>query len=261
MNNSNSRLMSLAFALVITAVQTGLVMLFTNMTYVGTVANRLLIGLGGHMPDGMIQAITFFLFYFGLLEVRRMTKDASHQEKAFDLKLLPEKEHYVLNPDEVNQIRLKVTDLGQTDNFHLVDLIKKACTKFRANKSASEALDVVSAQASINVRNSDSEQSLLRFVLTAIPSVGFIGTVIGIALSLGNAEHAGEAGGIKKITTLLEIAFDTTLVALLLSILLMYFYHEMQERVEKSHTRMESYIIENLINRIYVPKGERETTH
>jgi biopolymer transport protein ExbB/TolQ len=261
MNNSNSRLMSLAFALVITVVQTGLIMLITNLTYEGSIVHRVFVGLGGHMPDGMIQAITFFLFYFGILEVRRMMKDTTHQEKAFDMKLLPEKEHYVLNPDEVNQIRLKVTDLGQTDNYHLVDLIKKACTKFRANKSASEALAVVSAQANINVRNSDSEQSLLRYVLTAIPSVGFIGTVIGIALSLGKAERASEAGGIKEITTLLEIAFDTTLVALFLSILLMYFYHNMQERVEKSHTRMESYIIENLINRIYVPKGERETTH
>lgn len=259
MKGTNGRLMSLAFALVITVIQTGLIMLITTMSYQGTTAHRIFTGLGGHMPEGVIHAFTFFLFYFGILEVRRLLKEANHQEKAFDMKLLPEKEHFVLNPDEVNQIRLKVTDLGQNDNYQLVDLIKKACTKFRANKSASEALEVVSAQAGINVRNTDSEQSLLRYVLTAIPSVGFIGTVIGIALSLGKAERAGEAGGIKEITTLLEIAFDTTLVALFLSLLLMYFYHDMQERVEKLHSRMESYIIENLINRIYVPRNERDT--
>ena len=112
--------------------------------------------------------------------------------------------------------------MGKANNFLLIDMIKKACTKFRANKSVEESLSLVSALSDINQRGSDSEQSIIRYVAWAIPSVGFIGTVIGIAASLGVANNIVTQEGIDKVTNLLSIAFDTTLIALILSLILIF---------------------------------------
>lgn len=76
---------------------------------------------------------------------------------------------------------------------------------------------------------SESSYSVPRILIWAIPLLGFIGTVIGISGAVtgfsGFLEQAGEIEqikeGIGKVTTGLAIAFDTTLLALCLSVLVM----------------------------------------
>jgi biopolymer transport protein ExbB/TolQ len=217
-----------------------------------TFMSRLLQIMGSDFPEGLVQFFTFWLFYFGILEIRSILQVLLHERKAFGMNLLPELEQYVLSPSDVNDVKLKVMDVERrTGAFILTDLIKKACTKFRANKSSSEALEIVAAQVRINLSNSVSEQSMIRYVAWAIPSVGFIGTIIGIASSLGNVKAEMDAGDIQGVTQALYLAFDTTLLSLFLSILLMFYFHFAEEKVERFHTEMEAYLIENLINRIY----------
>ena len=213
--------------------------------------SRILIMLGGHMPDGLIQGFTFLLFVFGLMEVLAVNQKVSYENDAFTAHLLPEKENWVLDVDEVNQLKLNMQHLEQTYHFLLIDLIKKAATKYRLSKSSAEALAVVETQVDIYNNEMESEQSFVNYVAWAIPSVGFIGTVIGIAASLGYASDAATAEGIKKVTDALSVAFDTTLVALFLSVILMLTIHAVQKRQDELFTKMKSYMIENLINRFY----------
>ena len=135
--------------------------------------------------------------------------------------------------------------------YLIVDLIIKACIKYRLGKSSSEALGVVEAQTAIYNSEMDSEQAFINYVAWAIPSVGFIGTVIGIAASLGYANEASTPEGINKVTSMLGVAFDTTLVALVLSIFLMFGIHYIHKRQDQLFAKMKSYVIENLINRLY----------
>jgi chemotaxis protein MotA len=102
----------------------------------------------------------------------------------------------------------------------------------------------------------DSSYGLIRYLAWSIPSIGFIGTVMGISGALGNADKA-VAGDIAMVTSQLGVAFDTTLVALLLSIILMFQIHISQQKEESLIIGIHDYIIENFINRIYVPKTER----
>lgn len=69
------------------------------------------------------------------------------------------------------------------------------------------------------------EYSLLDFLVWAMPSLGFIGTVVGISEALGNADEvvrasdqASQAEAISSVTATLGVAFDTTLVALVCTI-------------------------------------------
>ncbi|PSF39312.1 flagellar motor protein MotA [Aphanothece hegewaldii CCALA 016] len=95
-----------------------------------------------------------------------------------------------------------------------------------SRKSASEiALD----DSSFYLSSSESSYAFPRILVWAIPLLGFIGTVFGISEAVngfsGLLDKAGDIEQIKKgigtVTTGLAIAFDTTLLALLLSILVM----------------------------------------
>ncbi len=227
------------------------VVLLATITPEHTWLHRIWVMMGGHLPQGMIQMFTYFLFFYGLFELQQMSKKVSREREAFDLQILPEQEQYVLAPEDVAKIKLKAIEVGKKSSYQLVELIKKACTKFRANHSVSETMDIVSKSSSIIERNSESEQSMVHYIAWAIPSVGFIGTVIGIASSMSAAGNAVSQDGIEQVTALLNIAFDTTLVALFLSLILMYWIHNVQGRLENFHAQLEEYVIENLVNRIY----------
>lgn len=214
-------------------------------------SNRFLVMMGGTMPEGLIQGFTYFLFFFGILEVLWLNAKLTHEYDAFSAHLLPEKDNWVLSADDAGVLKLKMQSLAHTHSYQITDLIKKACTQYRLSKSSAEALAVVDAQIHNYQAEIESEQSFIRYTAWAIPSVGFIGTVIGIAASLGYAKDAASQEGINKVTDMLAVAFDTTLVALILSIMLMYGIHYLQKREEALYAKMNAYLIENLINRFY----------
>lgn len=242
----NNRMSNLILSLVITVV----IGIILSLSYSYT-PNRLLMMLGGSMPLGVIQLGIYFFFLYGMFETLRLHRFVSIQERGLILNLLPEKEQFILSPDEVNDIKLKMVDLEKSSPYLLVDVIKKACTKFRANKDVSEALSIVTTQTDINLRNTDTEQNLIKYFAWACQSVGLIGTVLGISFALEAASDISSQAGIDHVTGLLGVAFDSTFIALLLCIVLLYVHGVVSERIDKLHSDNESYVIENLINRIY----------
>lgn len=242
-----SRLARIGISIVLAVVWMAILVLITPTEN----PDRILVMLGGTMPEGLIQGFTYLLFFFGMLEVIALLQRIAYEDDAFAARLLPEEDNYLLSPEDVNQLKLNMQRLEHTQHFLLTDLIKKACTKYRLSKSSAEALGLVDSQIRIYNAEMESEQSFIRYTAWAIPSVGFIGTVLGIAASLGYANQASTPEGIEQVTSMLAVAFDTTLIALFLSIFLMYGIHYLQKKQDALFTRMNSYMIENLINRLY----------
>lgn len=236
---------------IIGIVATGLLMMSLAMITPVKDAPRILVMLGGTMPEGLIQGVTYFLFIWGILEIVSIKGRLSREQDAFCAHFLPETENYILSADDANQIKLNMQKVEHSQKYYLTDLIKKACTKYRLGKSSSEVLEVVEAQVDIYNAEIEGEQAFVNYIAWAIPSVGFIGTVLGIAASLGFAKDASTPEGIEKVTSMLAVAFDTTLVALVLSIILMFLIHSLHKQQDGLFTEMKSYLIENLINRFY----------
>lgn len=97
----------------------------------------------------------------------------------------------------------------------------------------------------------DSELSMVRYIAWAIPSIGFIGTVRGIGEALGMAHRAVE-GDISGVTRSLGVAFNSTLIALLISIVLMFLLHQLQLHQERLVLETEAYLDSNLIQNLQV---------
>ena len=96
----------------------------------------------------------------------------------------------------------------------------------------------------------DAELAILRFSVWVTPALGFVGTVRGIGLALQGAELAVK-GDTTAVTTGLGISFNSTLVALTLSILLMYILHEIQLAQERLVLDSENYADEELVSRLH----------
>lgn len=236
--------------------------------------------LGGDFPGGIIhgiiQAITTMVFVWAILDWRDLVKGIDYENIALKKNFLPEKEQLVLSPDDVNDIKLKMIEEEKNHVYVLTDLIKKACTKFRANKSSSEMLEVVTAQSRINRQHIESSASLIRFASSSIPAIGFIGTIMGIATAIGFADqvvvdpnlikaatnltdYAATAAasakqakdGIQIVTKQLFVAFDTTIWALILNLIVTYLLNQFEEKSDVLHSKLEEYVINNLVNRVY----------
>lgn len=247
----NVRIKNLVTALLISAV---LIFLFATGFKMssGETLPRIFQLLGGNLPGGLIQFLTFTFFFWGLFEIRSKFSTIKRERQSFKLQLLPEVEQWVLSPDDINDLKLKMIDYEKEHVFLMTAIIRKACTKFRANRSISDVLEVVSRQISINASRAEGAQSIIRYLAWALPSVGFIGTILGIASALGLADRAGDPEVLGQITAAMYVAFDTTLVALVLSVILMWFFHQLQESEDNLHSDLEEYVIENLVNRIHV---------
>ncbi len=211
--------------------------------------HRILMLLGGDVINGgYIQGLTYLAFFWSWFEVKEKLKVIERERKAFKLNLIPTSEKHVFMPADINNLKFKLIEFERKEKYILSDLLKKACTKFRTSGSLSELIDIVSIQVEVSQEKAEGDQSVIRYLTWVIPSIGFVGTVIGISQAL----IVANSGDMEKITTLLGVAFDTTLVALVLSIIIMWFVHQLQEETDKFHSELKEFVIENLINKIEV---------
>lgn len=136
----------------------------------------------------------------------------------------------------------------------LPHLLTKGLQRFIVSGSIQESSDIIKGRIDNTAERIDSELSIIRYIAWAIPSIGFIGTVRGIGAGLAHADQALE-GDISGVTSALGLAFNSTLVALFISIFLMFFIHSLQSRQEGIVLALETFCREHLIDRLRI--GQR----
>jgi len=108
----------------------------------------------------------------------------------------------------------------------------QALTRFETTQEVQDVASATSALCENEGERLDSELAQIRYIAWAIPSIGFIGTVRGIGDALGQA-HKAVTGEIAGVTQSLGTAFNSTLIALLISIVLMFLLHQVQLQQER----------------------------
>ncbi len=126
-----------------------------------------------------------------------------------------------------------------------------ALSRFGATQNVQAAAEASRAICESEAARLDSENAMLRYTAWAIPAIGFIGTVRGIGNALGTA-HRAMSGDITGVTEGLGITFNSTFIALLLSIVVMFLLHQLQLAQERFVLDTESYIDRRLISHLRV---------
>lgn len=120
----------------------------------------------------------------------------------------------------------------QEQDYLLPRTLLSALQRFATTGSIQAVSDTIKENCEVESDRLDSEMSMVRYIAWAIPSIGFIGTVRGIGEALGQAYKAVE-GDISGVTVSLGVAFNSTFVALVLSIVIMFCLHQLQLSQER----------------------------
>jgi len=161
--------------------------------------------------------------------------------------LVPLAEGIKILPSDVREYSRQVQALPEDEGQGLLPrALLAALHRFGATGSIADASASAHGVCESEADRLDSELSLLRYVAWAIPAIGFIGTVRGIGDALAQA-HRAMQGDLSGVTASLGTAFNSTLVALLLSLLLMFLLHHLQGEQERLVRDAESYLDARLV--------------
>lgn len=182
-----------------------------------------------------------------------MRHSATRRERFYlDQKLLPEEDAAILQIDDLGPIRRKVTALKADDSAFLPQLIDLSILQLFTSRSLDQTVVIFTSTLELMSHRLDLAYQTIRFLVWIIPTTGFIGTVIGISIAL-EGMHDPKNIAFEKVTAGLAVAFYTTILALLLSAVLVFVQNNVQRREEATLNRAAQYCLRNLINRIYTP--------
>ena len=131
----------------------------------------------------------------------------------------------------------------------LIQTLGSSLWRYAATRNVQNLSDAIESNLDALAIRQDSENTMIRYLIWAIPSIGFIGTVRGIGQALSQADQA-LAGDIAGMTDSLGVAFNSTLVALLISIFLMFLFHQLQRLQDSQILDTQAYCEKYLISRI-----------
>ncbi len=102
----------------------------------------------------------------------------------------------------------------------------RSALEYVQRKGAADTLDEhLRFSSDLDIDKMQASYSLVRIIIWAIPILGFLGTVVGITLAIAKLGHQ-DMGNLEQslpaVISGLEVAFDTTALALALSIVLMF---------------------------------------
>ncbi len=181
------------------------------------------------------------------LEVRR-------QRRAFALGLLPTEVGVCILPEDARLLQRKVEQQASVGGpYILANMIRLALGKYAVSRSGRDVAETVRTQADVDLGRLVSSMATVHYLAWAIPAIGFLGTVRGLAsaLTMGGQTKLDTEVFIQKATEHLDVAFDCTLVALALSLVLMFLLHSVQREEEALVIDCQQYCLEHLVARLY----------
>src|SRR6266851_4204775 len=176
------------------------------------------------------------------------------QRRAFQLGLMPTDEGVRILPEDARPLQRRVDQMSARGGpYILANMIRLALGKYAISRSSQDVSSAVRTQAEVDLGRLVTGMATVHYLAWAIPALGFLGTVRGLAMSLTMAgkvdrpieEFLGEA------TKHLNVAFDCTLVALALSLPVMFLIHSIQRDEESLVIDCQQYCLEHLVNRLY----------
>ncbi|MBT8144780.1 MAG: MotA/TolQ/ExbB proton channel family protein [Gammaproteobacteria bacterium] len=166
--------------------------------------------------------------------------------------LVPLNEGMSILPEDTRQFSRPVQALPEHERNRLLPrALLTALHRFRSTRNIQDVSTAVRTVCESESERLDSELSMVRYIAWAIPSIGFIGTVRGIGEALGQAHQAVE-GNISGVTESLGVAFNSTFIALLLSIVLMFLMHQLQLLQERLVLESQDYCDDRLVQHLQV---------
>jgi hypothetical protein len=202
-----------------------------------------------------VQNGLWLAFFAGLGELAIRWRGGRLEERQFQRDYLPLDDETVLRPgDDLTPIYRKVRASKYRTTCFLPRLIERCVLNFNLSRSVDQTNALLNSSLELFLHELDLRYNIIRYITWFIPSLGFIGTVVGIMLALN---YAGDRANVEspemlyEVTQRLGVAFSTTLLALVMASILVFMQSLIQGREEKTLNKAGQYCLDNLINRLY----------
>ncbi len=193
------------------------------------------------------QEICIILMLYCIVQIVLKLREISKEQYLFDVDLLEDVEGPNSRlADNLDELESLPAHIGRTQ---LVETLKASLRRYRITEDVQNTSDAIQTSVEALAMRLEADNTMIRYMIWAIPSIGFIGTVRGIGQALSQADQA-LAGDISGMTASLGIAFNSTFVALIASILLMLMLHFLQRTQDRRLVDIQKYCEEFLLNRI-----------
>ena len=179
------------------------------------------------------QESCFILLIWALAIMAYKGRQTLREQELLERSLLDIPDGTSVLPEDAREYSRSLEALPiEEQDYLLPRTLLGALQRFATTGSIQAVSDTIREQCEMESDRLDSELSMVRYIAWAIPSIGFIGTVRGIGDALGQAYKAVE-GDISGVTVSLGVAFNSTFVALVLSIIIMFCLHQLQLTQER----------------------------
>jgi biopolymer transport protein ExbB/TolQ len=197
------------------------------------------------------QETCFILMFWAIAIMAYKGIETIRHRALLKMDLIPVAEGMRILPEDTRELSRQIQALEPAQrNSLLPRALLAALQRFGSTRNIQDVASATHACCDAEGERLESELSMIRYIAWAIPSVGFIGTVRGIGDALGQAHKAIE-GDIFDVTKSLGVAFNSTLIALLISIALMFLLHQLQLLQERYVLDTEAYCEEKLTRHLH----------
>lgn len=198
------------------------------------------------------QETCFILMFWALMIMGRKAFEVLSERKMLDRQLLQVSSGVSILPEDSREYSRTLQSLSDKEQGLMAPrTLLMALQRFGSTGNVAAVATAIKDVCNAESDRLDSELSMVRYIAWAIPSIGFIGTVRGIGEALGQAHKAVE-GDIAGVTISLGVAFNSTFIALVISIFIMFFSHQLQLMQERLVQNTQDYCDANLLNYLKV---------
>ncbi len=200
-----------------------------------------------------VQTFMWIAMFVGIGELWLRWRSVRSEKLMLGAGLLPEDERTLLTTDDLRPIYVKARALPR--EYTLPALVRRLSMEFRKSKSIDRVNALLDTSLELFQHRLDLRYTLIRYLVWVIPTLGFLGTVIGIANAMAFAgSGAVEIDQLLTPTTQrLAVAFYTTLLALIQSAVLVMGMSWIQSDEETIINESGQYCLENLVMRLMEP--------
>lgn len=221
----------------------------------------LLLDRGGLTYPFSIQNGMWLVFFIALGEIAIRATAARVEKGQLSRGYLPEDPRTVLQADDLPPIYRRARAESRFAHCFLPRLIERCILQFQTSRSIDQSALLLNTSLDMFLHEVDLRYGMLRYITWLIPSLGFIGTVMGIGYALayaGDSNRIEDPNLLSELTGRLAVAFNTTLLALILAAIILFLQSIAQSREERALNRAGQYCLDNFINRLYVARKDRD---
>ena len=209
--------------------------------------------------QGPVPLTIAFLSWWCLSIIGLKSRKLALQKRCIQLQVIPDEADFVLSPTTVDRVTDRMLELvDDPKKFVLFNRIAIALSNLRNIGRVSDVDEILRSQAESDEAISESSYVLLNGFVWAIPILGFIGTVLGLSVAIGEfgsvmaASESADAllPALKKVTGGLGVAFDTTLEALVAALVIQILVTFLRKSEQEFLDDCSEYCTRNIVNKL-----------